>query len=67
METHTVEFYGAVGELFDAEPFEEQEHYIVPALALRVGEHLKWNVGAAFGLTRAADDLVLKSILEWEP
>jgi hypothetical protein len=31
-----------------------------------LSEHLAWNVGLAFGLTKTSDDLVVKSILEWE-
>jgi len=39
---------------------------VVPAISWKLALALKWNVGTAFGLTDASDDLVIKSILEWE-
>ncbi len=60
------ELYGALGELVDFKTPSKQKHYLVPALTYKISKSLKWNVGAAFGLTRASDDVVLKSLLEWE-
>ncbi len=61
-----LEAYGGIGEFVNLKPVDRQKHYLVPAATWKVAEHLKWNLGAAFGLTDAADDVVLKSILEWE-
>ncbi len=43
-----------------------QKQYLVPAMTYRLGEHLKRNLGIAAGLTDASDDVVIKSLLEWE-
>ncbi len=61
-----LEVYGGIGEFVNLKPMDQQKHYLVPAATWKVAEHLKWNLGAAFGLTGAADDVVLKSILAWE-
>ena len=39
---------------------------LVPGVYTSVNRHLRLLVGAAFGLTHAADDLQLRSIVEWE-
>ncbi|HEC12954.1 MAG TPA: hypothetical protein ENI80_06825 [Acidiferrobacteraceae bacterium] len=61
-----LELYGSLGELSNTKPWDKQKHYIVPAMTYKLSKHLKWNIGAAFGLTDASDDLVFKSLLEWE-
>ncbi|NOZ11789.1 MAG: hypothetical protein GXP09_12230 [Gammaproteobacteria bacterium] len=61
-----LEIYGSLGELSNIKPRDEQKHYVVPAITYKFSKHLKWNVGAAVGLTDASDDLVIKSLLEWE-
>ncbi len=61
-----LEAYGSIGEFVDLKPKDKQKHYLVPALTWKVGHKLKWNLGSAFGLTDASDDVVIKSILEWE-
>jgi len=61
-----LELYGALGELVNTKSFDQQQHYIVPAMSLDLIDHLSWNVGVAFGITDAADDMVFKSVLEWE-
>ncbi len=61
-----LEIYGGMGELVDFKPYDKQKHYIVPAAKWKLSDHLKWNIGVAFGLTNASDDIVVKSILEWE-
>ena len=61
-----VEIYGDLGELVDIKTSRKQKHYLVPALTYKINKALKWNVGTAFGLTDASDDVVIKSLLEWE-
>ncbi len=61
-----LELYGSLGELANMKSRDQQKHYIVPALTYKFSKHLKLNVGAAVGLTDASDDLVFKSLLEWE-
>ncbi|MBI4715385.1 MAG: hypothetical protein HY760_05555, partial [Nitrospirae bacterium] len=60
-----VELYGKLGELVNTKSPDLQEHYVVPAVKWKLTDHLGWNLGAAVGLTDASDDLVIKSILEW--
>ncbi len=61
-----VEIYGDLGELVDIKSSNQQKHYLVPALTYKFSKVLKWNIGTAFGLTDASDDVVIKSLLEWE-
>lgn len=61
-----LEAYGSIGELVDVKPMDRQKHYLVPAVTWKFAEHWKWNLGSAFGLTDASDDVVFKSIVEWE-
>ncbi len=61
-----LELYGSLGELVDFKPVDKQKHYIVPALTYKISHSLKWNLGAALGLTDASDDVVIKRLLEWE-
>ncbi len=61
-----IEYYGGVGELVNAKPLSKQKNYLVPAVTYKFNKHFKWNIGAAVGLTQAADDLVIKNIIEWE-
>lgn len=61
-----LELYGAIGELVNTKPLDQQEHYLVPALNIKLPDGLSWNIGVAVGLTKASDDVVVKSILEWD-
>ncbi len=61
-----LEAYGSLGEIVNTKSLDAQKHYLVPAMTFEFGEHLEWNVGAAFGLTDASDKVVVKSILEWK-
>ena len=61
-----LEFFGKMGEFVNLKSLDDQTHYIVPAFKIGVTEHISWNVGAAFGLTDASDDMVIKSIIGWE-
>jgi len=59
-----VEFYGSMGEVSNLRSRALQEHYIVPAVTWQLLRNVAWNLGVAFGLTRASDDLIVKSIIE---
>ncbi len=59
-----IELYGITGEVQNFKSRREQEHYIVPAASWRIFPNVDWNVGVAFGLTDASDDVVVKSIIE---
>lgn len=59
-----IEFYGSMGEVSNFKSRALQEHYIVPAVTWQLLRNVAWNLGVAFGLTRASDDLVVKSIIE---
>ena len=65
-----LEFYGSVGELAAADGWEERRHYLFPVIDVFVPRYsdwkLHWNFGPGFGLSDAADDLVIKSILTAE-
>lgn len=61
-----IEFFGSLGELVNFKSRDQQAHYVVPMVKWGLSEHLAWNIGLAFGLTKTSDDLVVKSILEWE-
>lgn len=59
-----IELYGSPGEVGNFKSLGDQEYYIVPAVTWKIFSHIAWNVGVAFGLTDASDDLVIKSIIE---
>lgn len=59
-----LEVYGSMGEFVNFKSRENQQHYLVPAATWKVLPNVGWNVGVAFGLTDASDDLVIKSIIE---
>jgi hypothetical protein len=65
-----LEFYGAVGQLAAAAGWDEQRHYIFPVIDVFVPHYsdwkVHWNFGPGFGISDAADDLVIKSILTAE-
>ena len=65
-----LEFYGAVGQLAAAEGWDEQQHYIFPVIDVFVPHYsdwkIHWNFGPGFGISDAADNLVIKSILTAE-
>ncbi len=59
-----IEAYGSMGELVNLKSPRDQQHYIVPAVNWRILPNINWNIGVAFGLTDASDDVVVKSIIE---
>lgn len=65
-----IEFYGSLGELADAGGWDERRHYIFPVVDLFAPGYsdwkLHWNFGPGFGISDAADDVVIKSIVTAE-
>lgn len=62
-----IEFYGKMGELRGLSPLNEQENYIFPTVDIFLGPHKKtiWHIGVGFGLTKPADNIILKSIISY--
>lgn len=65
-----IEFYGGVGQLAAAESWDEQRHYVFPVIDVFVPHYsdwkVHWNFGPGFGISDAADDVVIKSTLTAE-
>ena len=61
-----VEFYGGVGLMDDADPLNDQQHYIFPVFRGMLPYGLEYNFGAGFGLTRGSDDVITKVNIEFE-
>jgi hypothetical protein len=59
-----IELYGSTGEVANLKSRNVQEHYLVPAITWKLLPNIEWNLGVAFGLTHASDDLIIKSIIE---
>ncbi len=61
-----LEAYGKFGEMRDWKPWDAQEHYLVPAVKFHLGPQVEVDLGVGVGLTKASDDLLVKTILEYE-
>ncbi len=65
-----IEFYGSVGELTAAGSWDARRHYVFPVIDVFIPRYsdwkVHWNFGPGFGLSDAADDVVIKSILTAE-
>ena len=61
-----LEAYGKFGEMRDWKPWDAQEHYLFPDVEFHLGPHVEVDLGVGVGLTKASDDLVVKTILEYE-
>ena len=60
-----LEYYGDIGALRALPRVESQQHFLVPAMNLRLIENLELNLGVGIGVTRAANGTFLKSIVGW--
>ena len=58
-----VEYYGAVGRFTNWDPFNQQEHQIVPAIDVNFGPDWEFNFGVGVGVTHNTDHLVIKMII----
>jgi hypothetical protein len=65
-----IEFYGGIGQLAAAQSRDEQRHYVFPVIDVFVPHYsdwkVHWNFGPGFGISDAADDVVIKSTLTAE-
>jgi len=61
-----LEFYGDMGKIDDSDPLNEQQHYIVPVVDIKLGHGLRVNFGAGFGLTNHSDQVITKLNIEFE-
>ena len=61
-----LEAYGKLGEFGNWKPWDAQEHYVFPDVEFRLGRHVEINLGVGVGLTQASDDLLVKTIIEYE-
>lgn len=61
-----LEAYGKFGEMRDWKPWDAQEHYLVPDVGFHLGPHIEVDLGVGVGLTKASDDLLVKTVLEYE-
>ncbi|MDB5107731.1 MAG: hypothetical protein JWM69_672 [Candidatus Binatus sp.] len=60
-----IEYYGDMGALQDMPGAQRQQHFIVPAVNLRLLDQLELNLGVGVGVTHASNALFLKSIVGW--
>lgn len=60
-----LEGYGALGEFSDWKPWDAQTHYLVPAVKFPIGP-VDVDFGVGVGLTKASDDLLVKTIAAYE-
>jgi hypothetical protein len=58
-----VEYYGSLGETFNFDPLNQQQHQIFPVIDLNMGPDWEFNFGVGWGLTSSTDGLIVKAIL----
>jgi hypothetical protein len=58
-----MEYYGSAGPVTHFDPFENQEHLIMPAFDLDVSPDWEINFGIGVGITKSTDSLIVKVIL----
>ncbi|HYA34247.1 MAG TPA: hypothetical protein VEF03_01455 [Candidatus Binataceae bacterium] len=63
--TPALEYYGDMGAIRDMPSVDHQQHFIVPAVNLKIIKNLEFNFGVGIGLTRASNGLFVKSIVGW--
>ncbi len=59
-------FFGDFGPLRHFEPKDEQTHLISPAVDIKLGRGVLATVGVAFGYTKASEQQLILTKLEWE-
>ena len=58
-----LEYYGAVGPVFSFDPFNREEHQLVPSFDYDFGPNWEFNLGVGVGITRSTDHLLVKMII----
>lgn len=64
--TPGIEFFGKMGEIGNFKSPGRQDHSLGPVVVMKLPNRVTLNAGVIFGLTPASDDVVLKSIIEYE-
>ena len=63
--TLTTEYFSSLGELGHLDPPAERRRMLFPGIAMHLGDDITWNAAVGFGLTDAADRLILKTAFEF--
>lgn len=63
--TPALEYYGDMGPLRAMPSAQRQQHFVVPTVNLHLARQLELNLGVGFGVTRASNGTILKSIVGW--
>lgn len=61
-----VEYHASFGEISDPKSYSEQKHRLGPVLYGKIGNGVKYELGTLFGISKAAEDYVIKFNLEYE-
>ena len=61
-----MDFFGDLGKLSHFAPRQEQIHLISPAVDIKLGRGFKAGIGMAFGLTRASEQRLIRTRIEYE-
>jgi len=61
-----LEFYGGTGLIDQANPINDQQHYLFPVIWGELPHGLEYNFGVGYGLTPGSDHLIVKFNLELE-
>ena len=61
-----LDFFGDFGTLRDFEGRDQQKHLISPAVDIMLGHGLAASFGVAYGLTKASEQQILRTRIEWE-
>lgn len=61
-----LDFFGDFGTLRNFEGRDQQKHLISPAIDIRLGRGVSASIGVAFGQTKATEQQLLRTRLEWE-
>ena len=61
-----LDFFGDLGKLSHFAPRQEQIHLISPAVDIKLGRGFKAGIGMAFGLTRASEQRLIRTRIEYE-
>ena len=63
--TPALEYYGDLGPVKSMNAAQEQQHFLFPTVNLYLVPRLEVNFGVGFGLTRASNGTIVKSIDGW--
>ena len=58
-----IEYYGALGPMWQFDPLREQSQQIFPTIDVDFGKEWEFNLGVGLGVTQATDHLIVKMII----